>query len=181
MRVGLAFAMCGWMGLVGCGGGSSSDPMGLRLRRLHRERRRPLHRDRRNTGEFQRRSVERSAVAVPDLRLELRRQFHRNRRDSSHTYATAGVYPISLTVTDTSNLTGSSTSQATIAAAQLPGAALTGLVTTGLGPDVGAHVYLLAANTTGYGGVGIAASSGNASLSLLTRPRPARPMHWAPT
>jgi hypothetical protein len=33
---------------------------------------------------------------------------------------------------------------------------------------VGAHVYLFAANTTGYGGNGIAASSSNASVSLLT-------------
>ena len=32
---------------------------------------------------------------------------------------------------------------------------------------VGAHLYLFAANTTGYGGNGIAASSSNASISLL--------------
>src|SRR5205823_12774488 len=31
----------------------------------------------------------------------------------------------------------------------------------------GANIYLLAANTTGYGGAGIAASSSNASVSLL--------------
>jgi hypothetical protein len=33
---------------------------------------------------------------------------------------------------------------------------------------VGAHVYLLAANTTGYGGNGIAAASGNASVSVVS-------------
>jgi hypothetical protein len=33
---------------------------------------------------------------------------------------------------------------------------------------VGAHVYMLAAGTTGYGGAGLAASSTNASVSLLT-------------
>jgi hypothetical protein len=33
---------------------------------------------------------------------------------------------------------------------------------------VGAHVYLFAANTTGYGGAGLAASSSNASVSLLS-------------
>jgi len=33
---------------------------------------------------------------------------------------------------------------------------------------VGAHVHLFAVNTTGYGGPGIAASSSNASISLLT-------------
>jgi hypothetical protein len=45
---------------------------------------------------------------------------------------------------------------------------LSGAVHGGQQPVVGAHVYLFAANTTGYGGAGIAASSGNASLSLLT-------------
>jgi hypothetical protein len=48
------------------------------------------------------------------------------------------------------------------------GARLTGTVHGGQQAIVGAHVYLFAANTTGYGGAGIAASSGNASLSLLT-------------
>ena len=35
-------------------------------------------------------------------------------------------------------------------------------------PLVGAHVYVLQTNTTGYGGAGIAASSSNKSISLLT-------------
>jgi hypothetical protein len=43
-----------------------------------------------------------------------------------------------------------------------------GRVFGGQQPIVGAHVYLFAANTTGYAGPGIAASSSNASLSLLS-------------
>jgi hypothetical protein len=35
-------------------------------------------------------------------------------------------------------------------------------------PIVGTHLYLFAANTTGYGGLGITPSSSNASVSLLT-------------
>jgi hypothetical protein len=45
---------------------------------------------------------------------------------------------------------------------------LTGLVYSGQQPIVGAHVYLFAAGTTGYGGAGIAASSSNMSVSLLS-------------
>ncbi len=48
------------------------------------------------------------------------------------------------------------------------GARLAGVVHGGQQPIVGSHVYLFAANTTGYGGAGIAASSSNASVSLLT-------------
>jgi len=48
------------------------------------------------------------------------------------------------------------------------GMAIQGSVHGGQQPIVGAHIYLLAANTTGYGGPGIAASSSNASVSLLT-------------
>jgi hypothetical protein len=48
------------------------------------------------------------------------------------------------------------------------GARLAGSVHGGQQPIVGARVYLFAANTTGYGGAGIAASSSNASMSLLT-------------
>lgn len=47
------------------------------------------------------------------------------------------------------------------------GVAIQGMLHGGQQPIVGAHVYLLAANTTGYGGNGIAASTSNASLSLL--------------
>jgi streptogramin lyase len=48
------------------------------------------------------------------------------------------------------------------------GVAITGRVHGGQNPISGAHVYLLAVNTTGYGGPGIAASSANMSASLLT-------------
>ena len=71
-------------------------------------------------------------------------------------------------MTDTSSLTGTATSKATIAVAPLSDVGLTGLVYGGSTPIVGAHVYLFAANTTGYGGAGIAASSSNASVSLLS-------------
>ncbi len=47
------------------------------------------------------------------------------------------------------------------------GTALRGSVHGGQNPIVGAHVYLYAINNTGYGGPGIAASTTNASLSLL--------------
>jgi hypothetical protein len=45
---------------------------------------------------------------------------------------------------------------------------LTGSVNSGSAPIAGAHVYLFAANTTGYGGMGLTAGSGNASVSLLS-------------
>jgi hypothetical protein len=48
------------------------------------------------------------------------------------------------------------------------GAAITGRVMGAQAPLVGAQLYLLAANTTGYGGAGIADSSSNKSVSLLT-------------
>ena len=49
-----------------------------------------------------------------------------------------------------------------------PGVSIQGTVHGGQQPIVGARVYLLAANTTGYGGAGVAASSSNASVSLLS-------------
>jgi PKD repeat protein len=85
-----------------------------------------------------------------------------------HAYATTGTYTVSLTVTDTSNLTNSATSKVTISIDPLSDVGLTGLIYGGQTPIVGAHVYLFAANTTGYGGAGIAASNSNASVSLLS-------------
>jgi len=52
----------------------------------------------------------------------------------------------------------------------IQGAALKGKVHGGEQPITGAQVYLYAVNTTGYGGPGIAASSSNASVSLLKSP-----------
>jgi len=46
--------------------------------------------------------------------------------------------------------------------------AITGKAYGGRQPIVGAQVYLVAASTTAYGGNGIAASTANASTSLLT-------------
>jgi hypothetical protein len=57
--------------------------------------------------------------------------------------------------------------QQTAAPAAVLGIRLTGSLYGGQQPIVGAHVYLFAANTTGYAGPGIAASGANASLSLL--------------
>lgn len=48
------------------------------------------------------------------------------------------------------------------------GVAFSGKVMGGQQAIADAHVYLFAANTTGYGGAAIAASSNNASVSLLT-------------
>ncbi len=60
----------------------------------------------------------------------------------THTYAAAGTYTVTLTVTNTSNLTATATSTVIIP---------NGRVYGGLQPIAGAHVYLFAANTTGYG------------------------------
>jgi hypothetical protein len=48
------------------------------------------------------------------------------------------------------------------------GVAIAGKVHGGQQPVAGAHVYLFAAGTGGYGGAGLAANSANASVSLLT-------------
>jgi len=48
-----------------------------------------------------------------------------------------------------------------------PSVAVGGVVHGGQQPISGAHVYLFAANTTGTAGPGVAASAGNASVSLL--------------
>lgn len=55
----------------------------------------------------------------------------------------------------------------TAAPAPNAGLAITGSIHGGQQPIAGAHVYLFAANTSGYGGMGIAASTANASVSLL--------------
>ena len=52
------------------------------------------------------------------------------------------------------------------------GVAISGKVMGGQQVIAGAHIYLFAADTTGYGGQGIAASSSNASVSLLTSSGP---------
>jgi hypothetical protein len=59
-------------------------------------------------------------------------------------------------------------SHSTAAPSTSAGMAIQGAVHGGQQPIVGAHVYLFAANTTGYGGSGIAPSASNASVSLLS-------------
>ena len=59
-----------------------------------------------------------------------------------HTYSVAGTYTVSLTVTNTSNLSGTATTTASIPDGSVHGGQL---------PIVGAHVYLFAASATGYG------------------------------
>jgi PKD repeat protein len=86
----------------------------------------------------------------------------------SHVFATPGTYTVTLTVISLTGLTATATSKATITTATGYNVGLTGLVASGSQPIVGAHVYLLAANTTGYGGNGIAASSSNKSVSLVS-------------
>ena len=53
----------------------------------------------------------------------------------------------------------------------LRGGAISGRVHGGQNPMNGAHLYLMAVNTTGYGGPGIPASNANKSASCL---QPAR-------
>jgi hypothetical protein len=85
---------------------------------------------------------------------------------ATHVYATVGTFTATVTVTDTSSLSAHATAGVAVGPG-LAGAAITGTVYGGQLPLVGAHVYLFAANTTGYGGSGIAASANNASVSLL--------------
>ena len=77
----------------------------------------------------------------------------------AHTYTAWGTYTVTLTVTDSNNLTNTTTTQVIVP---------NGRAYAAQKALVGAHVYLLAANNTGYGGNGLAASSANASVSLLS-------------
>ncbi|MGD0798770.1 MAG: PKD domain-containing protein [Acidobacteriaceae bacterium] len=77
-----------------------------------------------------------------------------------HTYTASGTYTVSLTVTNTNHLVNTASTKADISVAS-PGS-LSGIVSTGARPISGAHVYLLAANITGYG---------HASVSLLNASR----------
>jgi PKD repeat protein len=68
----------------------------------------------------------------------------------SHTYLALGTYTVTLTVTNTSNMSSTATIKIFVP---------NGRVYGGQQPITGAHVYLFAANTTGYG---------QASVSLLS-------------
>src|ERR1035437_833477 len=61
----------------------------------------------------------------------------------AHTYTAWGTYTVKLTVTDSNNLTNTATVQVIVPNGRVYGSQKA---------MVGAHVYLLAANTTGYGG-----------------------------
>jgi len=77
----------------------------------------------------------------------------------THTYAALGTYTVKVTVTDTSSLSNTAAVQVVVP---------NGRVYASPKALAGAHVYVFAANTTGYGGMGLAASSTNASVSLLS-------------
>ncbi len=77
----------------------------------------------------------------------------------AHTYTAWGTYTAKLTVTDSNNLANTATAQVIVP---------NGRAYANQKAIAGAHVYLMAANTTGYGGMGLAASSANASVSLLS-------------
>jgi hypothetical protein len=87
---------------------------------------------------------------------------------TTHTYAQVNgqastVYSVSLTVQNTSGFTGQASTTATIQGAPaLSDATLTGTVATGATPIIGAHVYLFAAGTAGYG-------TGSVSLLSVTQ------------
>jgi PKD repeat protein len=74
----------------------------------------------------------------------------------THVYTAVGNYTVTLTVSDPYGASNTVTTTATITAT---GAAFSGTVYSGTTPMTGAHIYLFALNTTGYG---------NASVSLLT-------------
>jgi PKD domain len=73
----------------------------------------------------------------------------------THTYPQVpgtSIYNVSLTVQNTSGLSNQASTTATIQGiAPLPDAGLSGIVATGNKAIVGAHVYLFAAGSTGYG------------------------------
>ena len=74
----------------------------------------------------------------------------------SHTYAIADNYTVSLKVTNTSGLSASANTPVYVESTS--GSSISGTVMSGTQPLIGAHVYLFAAGSTGYG---------NSSLSLL--------------
>ena len=78
-----------------------------------------------------------------------------------HTYASAGTYTVSLYVIGQYNESTTVTSTATIVD-QSAGPALSGIIQSGTVPVTGAHVYLFAANITGYGQPSVSLLSGTA-------------------
>jgi hypothetical protein len=77
------------------------------------------------------------------------------------------IFPTLVPLALASLLTGCGLNSTSELSQPTAGTAIRGNVHGGQQPVVGAHVYLFAANTTGYAGSGIAPSSNNASISLL--------------
>jgi PKD repeat protein len=77
----------------------------------------------------------------------------------THAYAAFGTYSVKLTATNTSGLSNTATVQVIVP---------NGRAYASQKALSGAHIYLFAANIAGYGGMGLAASSTNASVSLLS-------------
>jgi PKD repeat protein len=90
---------------------------------------------------------------------------------TTHTYSAAGVYIVTLKVTDSSGLAGTATSQATISAAANT-SARNGVVYGGQQPVSGATVQLWQVGTTGYGtgasALGTSATTGSDGSFSIT-------------
>ncbi len=161
MRFALAVAVCGGLCLAGCGGGSST-PSGPA----------PVLPPTANAGGPYTGMVGTAVTFNGSASTDPQNQaltYSWSFGDGStctscaagatptHTYAqvagqSSTVYTVSLTVQDTSGYSGQAGTTATIQGVPpLSDAGLTGVVATGATPIVGAHVYLYAANTTGYG------------------------------
>ena len=152
MRVGLAVAACGLLLLAGCGGGSGTLSGGSSGG--------PLVPPKANAGGpytgtvGTALSLDGSGSSDPQgQQLTYTWSFGDGGTGTgekpSYTYAAAGDYVVVLTVTDTSGLIGETASVALMSIAAPGGTS--GVVYDGTQPVVGAHVYLMAANTTGYG------------------------------
>ncbi|MGA1981003.1 MAG: PKD domain-containing protein [Acidobacteriaceae bacterium] len=151
MRVGLTVAACGLLYLAGCGGGGAGDPSVSST---------PLQPPVANAGgpysgtEGAALSFDGSGSSDPQGQtLTYAWSFGDGGTATgvkpSYAYAAAGDYVVSLTVIDSSGLKASAGSVALVSMVQ-PGST-NGVVYDGKQPMVGAHVYLMAANTTGYG------------------------------
>lgn len=175
MRLGLAVAACGVAVLVGCGGGTSA-PAGSSTTA-------PILPPVANAGGPYTGSVGTAVTFSGGASTDPQGQaltYAWSFGDGStgtgvtttHTYSqvpvgTSQTFTVGLQVMNTSGYTGQASTTATIKGlTALPGAALTGVVATGRKPIVGAHIYLLAANTSGNAGPAISAGAGNASVSL---------------
>ena len=152
MRVSLAVAACGLLYLAGCSGGGAGELSGIDSLQLQPPKANAGGPYSGTAGTAL--SFDGSGSSDPQGQaLTYVWSFGDGGKGTSakpsYTYATAGDYVVSLTVYDASGLQNSAGSVALIAMVQ-PGST-NGVVYDGKQPMVGAHVYLMAANTTGYG------------------------------